>query len=355
VYIYATVLTDDGKRMSKSLGTGVDPMDVINAKGADALRYTLFSQTGYNQDIRYSERKTEDARNLCNKIWNASRFVFMNLDGYDHREPNEKHAVDKWILSRLARTEKTVRESYESYDVQSACQALYHFFWSELCDWYIEISKDRLADPAQRQTPQWVLVTCLDAFLRMMHPVMPHITEEVYSHLPLPDKATFLMQASWPVVGAIDADAESRVESWLETTRALRALRAEIGLAAMKSIPVAYYEGELGDGARVVASQAWVEDLRQGRPEGKFVSSSIPGIDLHLATEGLIDEGAELARINAQIEKAAAELAKLEQRLSNPQFVDRAKPEVVQKERSTATDLREVLTKLESRKRLFGG
>ncbi len=356
VYVYATVLTDDGKRMSKSLGTGVDPTEVIQTKGADALRYTLFSQTGYNQDIRYSDRRTDDARNFCNKIWNASRFVFMNLDGYTHSEPREKHDVDKWILSRLAFTEKQVRESYEAYDVQSACQALYHFFWSELCDWYIEISKDRLADAAQKHTPQWVLVTCLDAFLRMMHPVMPHITEEVYSQLPLAGKSAFLMQAPWPSgAGAIDAGAESRVESWLETTRALRALRAELGLAAMKAIPLAYYEGDLGDGARVVASQAWIEELKQGRPEGKFVSSSIPGIDLHIPTEGLIDEGAERERLKSQIEKAQQELTKLEQRLGNPQFVDRAKPEVVEKERAAAADLNDVIAKLQTRMHLFGG
>jgi valyl-tRNA synthetase len=356
VYIYATVLTEDGKRMSKSLGTGVDPMDVIETKGADALRYTLFSQTGYNQDIRYSARRTDDARNLCNKIWNASRFVFMNLDGYSHEEPAQLHDVDRWILSRLARTEQTVRESYESYDVQSACQALYQFFWSEMCDWYIEISKDRLADASQRHAPQWVLVTCLDAFLRMMHPVMPHITEEVYSHLPVQGKSEFLMSAPWPEgVGAVDAAAEAKVESWIETTRALRALRAELGLAAMKPIPAAYFEGDLGGGAATIAGQSWVEDLRPGRPDGKFVTHSIPGMDLHIPTEGLVDEEAELARILAQIEKSSVELAKIEGRLGNPQFVDRAKPEVVEKERAAAADLRDLLEKLEARKRLFGG
>ena len=356
VYIYATVLTEDGKRMSKSLGTGVDPMDVIGTKGADALRYTLFSQTGYNQDIRYSDRRTEEARNFCNKIWNASRFVFMNLEGYEHARPQQLQVVDEWILSRLARTERTVRESYEAYDVQSACQALYQFFWSELCDWYIEISKGRLADPSLRHAPQWVLVTCLDAFLRMMHPVMPHITEEVYSHLPVPGKSALLMQATWPEqAGTVNERAENLVESWLETTRALRALRAELGLAAMKAVSAAYYEGDLGDGAAVVAGQAWIEDLRKGRPEGKFVSTSIPGIDLHVPTEGLIDEPSELLRIAGQIAKTEQELTKLEQRLNNPQFVERAKPEVVEKERATANDLRDVIAKLESRKKLFGG
>jgi valyl-tRNA synthetase len=190
----------------------------------------------------------------------------------------------------------------------------------------------------------------------MMHPVMPHITEEVYSHLPVPAKSRFLMEASWPTPAAqVDEAAEARVESWIETTRALRALRAELGLAAMKPIAVAYFEGDLGDGVGTVAGQAWIEDLRQGRPDGKFVSASLPGLDLHIPTEGLVDEAAELQRIAAQVEKTAAELAKLEQRLGNPQFVDRAKPEVVERERANAADLRDVLAKLEARRRLFGG
>ena len=133
VYIYATVLTEDGKRMSKSLGTGVDPMEIIHSKGADALRYTLFSQTGMNQDLRYSDRKTEDARNFCNKIWNASRFIFMNLDGFTGERPSEFSIEDKWILSRLAKTEEAVRKGYESYDIQSSTQALFPVFSGRRC------------------------------------------------------------------------------------------------------------------------------------------------------------------------------------------------------------------------------
>lgn len=356
VFIYATILTEDGRRMSKSLGTGVDPMDVINTKGADALRYTLFSQTGMNQDIRYSDRKTDDARNFCNKIWNASRFIMMNLEGATYQVPESFSTVDLWLLSRLKKTEQLVRESYEAYDIQSATQALYQFFWSELCDWYIEISKDRLGDAKERQTPQWVLATSIDAFLKMMHPVMPHITEEIYSHLPIPNKSDFLMSADWPMLEDIKVDdqAEATIEKWLEITRSLRALRAELGLAAMKQINEAYFEGILGEGAALVASQAWIANLKEGRPEGKFISVSCPGVDLHIPTHGLIDEAAESARIDSQIEKSLGELAKLEARLNNPSFVERAKPEIVEKERATATELREIVKKLEERKRLFG-
>jgi valyl-tRNA synthetase len=159
VYIYATVLTEDGKRMSKSLGTGVDPMQVIGDRGADALRYTLFSQTGTNQDIRYSEKRTLDARNFCNKVWNASRFVLMNLEGYTGARPQGLDPVDRWILSRLAGTEQAVRQGFDAYDAQSACAALYRFFWNDLCDWYIEVSKARLARDAAigaRQVPRRV-------------------------------------------------------------------------------------------------------------------------------------------------------------------------------------------------------
>ncbi|MCH7944436.1 MAG: valine--tRNA ligase [Armatimonadetes bacterium] len=357
VYIYATVLTEDGRLMSKSRGTGVDPMEIIESKGADALRYTLFSQTGTNQDIRYSDRRTDDARNLCNKIWNASRFIMMNLDGFDHSEPEQFDDVDRWILSRLARTEQAVREGYERYDVQSSVQALYRFFWSELCDWYIEICKSRLADPGQRQAPQWVLVTCLEAFLKMMHPVMPHITEEVYSHLPIESKAPFLMQAEWPKLPDefVDPKAEELVESWLQTVTSMRSLRSELGLSAMKAIPEAYYEGDLKGGEAVVAGQAWIEELKPGRPKGKYVSASCQGVELHLPTGGLIDEAAQRERIDRQIAKAQEELAKLQKRLDNPSFVERAKPEVVERERNAAADLRGTLDRLEARKALFGG
>jgi len=162
VFIYATVLNEKGQRMSKSLGTGVDPMDVIPKVGADALRYTLLSQVGDNQDLRYSEKRTEEARNLCNKIWNATRFVLMNIDEgavFDmEATPDALEIVDRWLLSRLYHVVNEVDAAYARYDLQVAAQTLYAFFWNELCDWYIEVSKARLGDPAQRHIPQWVLL-----------------------------------------------------------------------------------------------------------------------------------------------------------------------------------------------------
>ncbi len=354
VMIYATVMREDGRRMSKSLGTGVDPMEVIQTIGADALRYTLLSQTGENQELRYSERKTEEARNFCNKIWNATRFVQMNIEG-PVSEPASFTTVDRWLLSRLYATEQTVRAAYEGYDIQIACQALYKFFWSELCDWYIEVSKSRLADPAGRQAPQWVLLTALDAFLRMMHPVMPYITEELYSYLPIPGKSPFVMSAAWPDLPAEfnQPEAELEIERIFEVTRALRALRAELDLAPIKTVPCAYVEGDLRGNDAILASQAWVEEIRAGRPEGRYLSACAEGIDLHLPISSVIDVDKELGRLQKEEEKALADLARIEAKLSNPQFTERAKPEVVERERASKEEVEARLQKINERRDLL--
>ena len=350
IMIYATVLNEKGQRMSKSLGTGVDPMTVIETTGADSLRWTLLSQTGDNQDLRYSEKKVEEGRNFGNKIWNASRFVLMNVDSMPVR-PAELSDVDRWLLSRLARTERTVREAYDQFDLMSGCQALYRFFWNEVCDWYIEVSKPRLNDPTQRETPQWVLLTAFDAFLRMLHPVMPFLTEELYSHLPLPDKAPFLMAASWPTIdeSLVDEATEARIERQFEIVRSMRALRASIDVAAMSQVPLVYVEGDLQGGEAILKSQAWVGEVRSGRPTEKHISVTVEGLDLHLPVEGLIDPEKERARIERERDKAAKELAGLEGRLNNPHFVERAKPEIIERDRAAAVELKDKLAKLEER------
>lgn len=357
VFIYATVLTEDGRRMSKSLGTGVDPVEVIEKIGADALRFTLLSQTGENQDIRYSERKTDEARNFANKIWNATRFVLMNLDGGKPAEPQALEAVDHWLLSRLVKTVDAVRQAYAGFQFQEASQAIYRFFWWELCDWYIEVSKSRLADPSQRATPQWVLLTAIEATLKMLHPIMPHLTEELYHHLPIDGKADFLMRARWPELPAewLQPEVEADLERAFAVTRAFRALRAELGLAAMKPIEKAYYVGDLGENVEILRTQGWVTDLRQGVPgsDEKAISTTVEGIDLYLPIGDLIDLEKERGRLDREAEKLQAELAKLDSRLSNPAFVDRAKPEVVARERENAADLRDRIAKIAERRRLF--
>jgi valyl-tRNA synthetase len=348
VCIHATVMTEDGKRMSKSLGTGVDPTEVIAKIGADALRYTLLSQAGQNQEIRYSERRTEDARNFCNKIWNASRFALMSIGEEPLEQPGELNLIDKWIISRLYETEKLVNEAYGKYDFQQACAPLYHFFWNEFCDWYIELSKSRFSDPAERNTTGWVLLTVLDSFLKMLHPVMPHLTEEIYSHLPIAGKSAFIMSASWPELpeSFSNPEAESQVAGWFEMVRALRALRADIDVDPKKVIPSAYYVGDLRGGEDVIKSQAWIENLIPGEsPSSQNAGTTIEGVDFVLPTDGLIDIPKMIAKLQAESEKMAADLVKLEARLNNPMFVERAKPEVIEKDREIAADLADRIQK----------
>ncbi|MCX7800536.1 MAG: valine--tRNA ligase [Fimbriimonadales bacterium] len=356
VYIHATVLTEDGRRMSKSLGTGVDPMGVIERVGADALRYTLLSQTGSNQEIRYSERRNDDSRNFCSKIWNATRFVLMHCDGPVGR-PASLQKVDRWILSRLAATEREVREAYQGFDLQRGCQALYRFFWSDFADWYIEVSKGRLSTE-EADTPRWVLLTVLEAFLTMLHPIMPHLTEELYSHLPLAQKAPFLMASAWPQPEPswLDPELEAEVERWFEVTRSARALRAELDLAPLRTIPELYVDGDLGEGAEIVRSQAWFARLHQGPPPAgtRCIGSTVAGVDIHLPIAGLVDEAKERERLAKEEERLLADLERCEARLSNPQFVERAKPEVVEKERRTQRELQAGLAKVRERRRLFG-
>ena len=353
VMIYATVLNEQGRRMSKSLGTGVDPMAIIDKVGVDALRYTLMSQTGTNQDLRYSEKKTEDARNFCNKIWNATRFVLMNLDGAVPEEPSDLDDTDKWLLSRLKATEQTVKDAYEGYDLQVACQSLFRFFWSELCDWYIEVSKSRLADPESRSTPQWVLLKAIESFLIMLHPVMPHITEELYAHLPVAGKAPFVMAANWPSLPPAYADrqSEQKIEQAFELIREFRALRADLEMTPREAVPIVYYEGAIGGIEGIIKSQAWIVELLPGKPEhGQVFTATHEGVDLHLPLGGgLVDRTKLCQATKRELDKAGKELEKLDARLQDPTFIERAKPEVVERDRAAGEELRGRFRKLSDR------
>ena len=355
VMIYATVLTENGQRMSKSLGTGVDPIGVLEKIGADAMRYTLQSQTGSNQDLRYSERRTEEARNFCNKIWNATRFVLMNIGDTPPEKPKEFEILDKWLLSRLARTEAAVRKAYDSFDFQLVCSELYRFFWNEVCDWYIEVSKVRLNKEETRSTPQWVLLHAVSSFLTMLSPVMPHITEELYSYLPLEGKADFLMSADWPKLDQelVDEASERKVERVLEIIRNVRAMRASLGIPAMRYVPLAYISGDTEGLDQLLSSQTWISELKYESTSEKVVSTSINGVELHLPIGDLLDIDKELARLENEQVKLTDEIRKLKLRLDNPQFVERAKPEVIERDRAQVAELEARLANNAERAKLF--
>ncbi len=350
VYIHATVLNEKGQRMSKSLGTGIDPMDVIREKGADALRYALLSQTGFNQEVRYGDRKSDDGRAFATKLWNASRFIASQLEGMPPEPPALHHPVDLWILSRMSAALASVESALESYNLQEACQAGYRFVWSELCDWYLEFSKARLGGE-ERAEVQHVLSRCLEGALKMLHPIMPFVTEEIWSRF-RPDSG-FLMLQEWPKAEPGDAESEALVEGWVEAVRSARALRSEAGLQPRQKVETLFYEGDLKGGEGFVAAMALADSLRPGRPEALHLSASAGALDLHLMVSSDLDIAGEVARLGAEVEKMEKELKSLRSRLDNPAFTAKANPEIVERDREAAAELEDALRRTSERRKRF--
>jgi valyl-tRNA synthetase len=266
VIIHPTVFNREGRRMSKSLGTGVDPLELIEDYGADGMRFGLMLQTTGNQDIRFTEEKLAQSRNFANKIWNASRFVVMNVDDdYVPGPPSAETVADTWILSRLADLGAQVDEGLETYQFGETARVLYDFFWSEFCDWYIELSKSRLAAGGEtRQTVLRNLVFVLDRALRLLHPMMPFITEEIWDRLPLPtgEDAQALMIAEWPTGLETHRDeaAETSMQVLQEVITAVRAVRARFSVPPKTSVDLVV-KATGSDAMLLQAQQSYLAEL----------------------------------------------------------------------------------------------
>ncbi|MDX1931411.1 MAG: valine--tRNA ligase [Capsulimonadales bacterium] len=369
VYIHATILDEHGRRMSKSKGNGIDPLDLIELYGADALRYFLMSQAGLRQDIRMKpikdgrQEQVEQARNFCNKIWNASRFALLNLEGAapmgDNRQPTPTTLVDRWILSRLSATAETVGDAFGTYNLDDAARALYQFFWDDFCDWYIEAAKPRFQGEGAAEAKA-VLGYVLERTLRLLHPIMPFITEAIWQALP-GAKANagtgYLMFAAFPTgeVARRDEEAEAEWEIVQEITRTIRNVQAENQL---KKGGEAYFipsEPGFGEIARVNAPL--IEFLTRCSP---LAIGDVPGetvgmpnrygeVRLPRPRASAEEIAQERARIEKELAKLEKELSGVVGRLSNESFVASAPPAVVEKARSQAADLQERGTKLRDR------
>lgn len=359
--------------MSKSLGTGVDPLETIAKVGADALRFALMQQAGKNQDIRFSEKRVENVRNFGNKIWNASRFVIMNLEDYEASEypvcvegDSELALEDRWILSRLNKMIEVVNTGFTNYDIDDAANGLYEFIWSEFCDWYIELAKPRLRSGGQTKAQvQGMLVYVLDTALRLLHPIMPFLTEEIWQALP--HEGESIMVASFPEANAslIDETAEHEMETVMDIVRAARNLRAELGAAPSKVVDVLVVAtGE--SRASVERNSASIKSLaRIGNlayadsvaesERSKYLTSHLTGIDLYIEVAGLIDVEKELARIDSELKSIGKELARSEGKLANEQFVSKAPAAIIEKERRIVAELAEKRAKLMDRKHALAG
>ncbi len=364
VIIHPTVFNAEGRRMSKSLGTGIDPLELMEHYGADGMRFGLMLQVTGNQDIRFSEEKLISSRNFSNKIWNASRFVFMNLDGYVPGPPEPMTVADRWILSRLAGLAARVGEGLDTYEFGEVARSLYDFFWNEFCDWYIELAKGRLqAGGEQRASVQRILVFVLDQALRLLHPMMPFVTEGIWRRLPLleADRAASLMVAAWPDTAGLarftDPAAERSVARLIEVVGGIRAVRSRYRIPPKQGLEAVFRTA--GDAEQTwvttefgqMSALAGVSSFSAGTdldkpPHSATVIAS--GLEIYLPLEGIVDFAAEALRLGKEREGLSADAAKFERKLSNEGFLAKASPEIIEKDRAKLAEISEQLKLVEA-------
>jgi valyl-tRNA synthetase len=372
VYIHALVRDAEGQKMSKSKGNVVDPLTIMDKYGTDAFRFTLAALAAQGRDIRLSEERIEGYRNFANKIWNASRFVLTNLDGYDAAlaAKGKRSAADRWIASRLTAATAAVRTALDGYRFNDAASAVYQFVWSEFCDWYLEIAKRSLyhrQDPGARAVTQRTLVEILEATLRLLHPFMPFISEEIWQRLPheagpapdstgyIPGPARYIMVAAFPKAGrkGRDAAAEREMAPVISVVSAIRTVRSESRISPAAELTVTV-RCPSKDAARLRAAAPLIGalararvsvDPRAARPP-QSAHAVAAGADVFVHLQDVVDVGAERARLQKEIEKARKETSFLAGKLGRPDFVERAPADVVARDRERLLEQGQILSKL---------
>lgn len=352
VFIHGLVRDSQGRKMSKSLGNGIDPLEVIEKYGADTLRFMLITGNTPGNDMRFYWERVEGTRNFANKIWNASRFALMNMEGYDKDAELAPYTLaDKWILSRLQDTVKDVTGLLERFELGEAGRAIYDFIWSEVCDWYIEIAKPRLYNKeaaAERATAQHVLATVLVSSMKLLHPYMPFITEEIYQCLP--HEAESIMISKWPVAdeSLIDPEAERGMNAIMDSIKAIRNMRAEVNANPGKKIPAIMLVSE--DLRDVVAhNDSYIKllggidnlELRplNGEKPENAMAAVVTGIEVYLPLAGLIDVEKETQRLSKELAAMEKELQRAGGKLNNAGFLAKAPEDVIAKERAKYEEL----------------
>ncbi len=352
VFIHGLVRDSQGRKMSKSLGNGIDPLEVIDKYGADTLRFMLITGNTPGNDMRFYWERVEGTRNFANKIWNASRFALMNMEGYDKDAELAPYTLaDKWILSRLQDTVKDVTGLLERFELGEAGRAIYDFIWSEVCDWYIEIAKPRLYNKeaaAERATAQHVLATVLVSAMKLLHPYMPFITEEIYQCLP--HEAESIMISKWPVAdeSLIDPEAERGMNAIMDSIKAIRNMRAEVNANPGKKIPAVLLVAD--DLREVVAANDSYIKLLGGidnlelramdaeKPENAM-AAVVTGIEVYLPLAGLIDVEKETQRLSKELAAMEKDLQRVSGKLNNAGFLAKAPEDVIAKERAKSEEL----------------
>ena len=338
VYITRLIRDKNGRKMSKSLGNGIDPLDVIEEHGTDAMRFTLAILAAQNHDIKLDVRFFDTYKKFANKIWNASRFVFLNMEGFEKMEIDEtKLAVeDRWIMSRLAKSVTAVESSIDVYDFPTASKTIYSFFWNEFCDWYIESVKPRLNRGAEdRAVAQNVLIKILDASLRMLHPFMPYITEEIWQRLP--GSEGLLISSEWPEFDESDFDdaSENEFSRIMEIVRGIRNVKAEMNIPPSSKTDVYCLGREIdSEVLKLVSHLSNSNEIgRRDEKTSGSVSAWADNENTLYVVLGEIDTEAEIQRLQGKLEKERNDLTRTKSKLENKSFVDNAPEEVVNENR----------------------
>ena len=351
VLIHGLIRDEQGRKMSKSLGNGIDPMEVIEKYGADALRWFLSNGSAPGQDVRFSYEKMDAAWNFINKIWNASRFVLMNVEGMsaaDLHLDGQKSVADRWILTRLNETIEKVTHLFDRFEFGEAGRNLYNFIWDDFCDWYIEMSKETLYgdNPEAKRMNQAVLVYVLDNIVRLLHPIMPFVTEEIFSKLPTTTGS--IVVASYPEVNEFsDESAAEGMEVLKEVIRAVRNIRAEVNTPLSKAVTLLIQANDEKVQAFLTANQNYI--MRFCNPDELVIATElavpdmamsqvITGATIYLPLVNLINLTEEIARLEKELAKLDSEVKRVQGKLANERFVSKAPQAVVDQERAKEAD-----------------
>lgn len=363
VLIHGIIRDSEGRKMSKSLGNGVDPLEVVEKYGADAMRFMLATSATLGQDMRFRWERVEAARNFANKIWNASRFVMMNLEGFTYADIDLNRpmgTVDQWILHRLNETISETTRLLDTFEFGEAGRVLNDFIWDEYCDWYIELAKPTLYgdDLEAKRTTQSVLVHVLDQILRLLHPYMPYITEEIWQHIPHEGKS--IVVAEWP-----KADdrfnypaAVQEMTTMMDLIRSIRNIRAEMNVPMSKKIEIMLHPNNEEYLGILERNQSYITrfcnpekleiSLELSKPD-KAVSAVITGAEVYLPLAGLIDIEQEIERLQKEYDKLQFEVERVQKKLANEGFVAKAPEHVIAEERAKQQDYMEKRDKVLAR------
>jgi len=361
VYIHALVRDPEGQKMSKSKGNVIDPLDLMDQYGTDAFRFSLAAFAAMGRDIRLSEERIAGYRNFANKVWNACRFTLMNLEGFNPASPPDAlplTTVEAWIMSRLQQVAQDTATALNSYDFDQAANNLYQFIWHEFCDWYLELIKPQLYDNQDfeaRRHCQRVLLEVLSSILRLLHPFMPFITEEIWHKLP--GAAGSVMMAPYPAADnrRLNPAAEEEMRLVMETITAVRNLRGEMNVPPASQVDVSLYCAEAGplrmldrhrQSVQLLAKVRELSFNPDGGPPAASAKAVVEKVEIYLPLAGVIDFADEDRRLAREMEKIDKELTQAQRKLSNEDFIAKAKPEVVQKEKERLQSWSEKLNKL---------